>query len=754
MVPGLPLPPLERPPRALLEASLAAEARAGVSAPMPAAIVNDADGCKTRTESATKTATTALVAQQPQQPPQPSCSSCLLAAAPGPGDEQGQEQEGEYPLTPVGDDARSALVDKILKACEPGDPVLASICRLLRSVLGVPMASVTLISHAQAWFKGGESVTSEGAGGGGGGSGGCSPAASGAEGEKNEAADKSSPASTSAATATTNELGPMPRGRVLCAYSLIGEPDVRELFLLSGWCVFFFFFFFFPLSFVALTFSSTPGKKKKKKTYQIVVIEDALTDPRTRFSPLVGAAGLRFYAGAPLIVSTGARLGSLCCTDLRPRKLSADHARVLANFAELVVRQLEKDYFDKYQLPAAAAAAAAPAAAPAPAAASEAEENGSASAPAPASPPAAAASACASASSSFPPSQPSATTFSSRLLRSVDTVRRASAIVDVGSPGWPILCANQRWAFLTGAGSSAGDAIGRPFFDLYEPSSSSPSSISNGSSPRRPATAAEVARELAAHEASGRTSREDFVLDVTIRTGGSSGGAGVAASASAAAPAAAVASPSSPPSLSRSPSPSFSPQPTLRVLLRPLLAPALDDDTPAIVVPAGREVAEEERDGGEEGGGDENGGGASVYRKGTAAAEEEEEARRCPTTSRFWLLPRRQRARANLPPRTLPPPAGAAEGRRRRAAAARDPEAPARAPPRRRSRPGPPRAPSSRRRRVRGPRSLRRCLPLALALLQILPRLMAKKMERERRSRGRGRKGGSSGGPRAASGAA
>ena len=107
------------------------------------------------------------VPQPRQQQQGPACSSCVLTSQ----DDNGAE-EGEYPLTPIDDDARSALVDEILKACEPGDPVLASICRLLKSVLGVPMASVTLISHAQAWFRGGEGADAgaggEGAGGGGG----------------------------------------------------------------------------------------------------------------------------------------------------------------------------------------------------------------------------------------------------------------------------------------------------------------------------------------------------------------------------------------------------------------------------------------------------------------------------------------------------------------------------------------------------------------------------------------------------------
>ena len=39
---------------------------------------------------------------------------------------------------------------------------------------------------------------------------------------------------------------------------------------------------------------------------EVTVIEDAATDPRSAHSPLVlGPAGLRFYAGAPLVGSRG-----------------------------------------------------------------------------------------------------------------------------------------------------------------------------------------------------------------------------------------------------------------------------------------------------------------------------------------------------------------------------------------------------------------------------------------------------------------
>ncbi len=52
---------------------------------------------------------------------------------------------------------------------------------------------------------------------------------------------------------------------------------------------------------------------------------------------------IRFYAGAPLITSSGHRLGSLCVIDRKPRELEAQSCNVLINFAEIVVRELEKD---------------------------------------------------------------------------------------------------------------------------------------------------------------------------------------------------------------------------------------------------------------------------------------------------------------------------------------------------------------------------------------------------------------------------
>ena len=53
------------------------------------------------------------------------------------------------------------------------------------------------------------------------------------------------------------------------------------------------------------------------------VVEDACLDPTLVDNPLVtGGPRIRFYAGVPLELSDGARIGSLCVIDSRPRQLS------------------------------------------------------------------------------------------------------------------------------------------------------------------------------------------------------------------------------------------------------------------------------------------------------------------------------------------------------------------------------------------------------------------------------------------------
>ncbi len=72
-----------------------------------------------------------------------------------------------------------------------------------------------------------------------------------------------------------------------------------------------------------------------------LVVEDTLRDPRFVDSPLVvGPAAIRFYAGAPLIVAPGLRVGTLCVLDTRPRGFTEAQRRQLQDLAGIVVGQL------------------------------------------------------------------------------------------------------------------------------------------------------------------------------------------------------------------------------------------------------------------------------------------------------------------------------------------------------------------------------------------------------------------------------
>ncbi len=73
-----------------------------------------------------------------------------------------------------------------------------------------------------------------------------------------------------------------------------------------------------------------------------LVVEDALQDPRFANNPLViGEPWVRFYAGAPLLTPAGLSVGSLCTIDTRPRSISLEQSRGLADLADAIVTTLE-----------------------------------------------------------------------------------------------------------------------------------------------------------------------------------------------------------------------------------------------------------------------------------------------------------------------------------------------------------------------------------------------------------------------------
>ncbi|KAK9804688.1 hypothetical protein WJX72_000064 [[Myrmecia] bisecta] len=76
---------------------------------------------------------------------------------------------------------------------------------------------------------------------------------------------------------------------------------------------------------------------------ELLIAPDLTKDARfCDHSAVTGGMNLRFYAGCPLVLSDGARLGTLCVTDVRTRlDLDSGSFNLLCNFAELAVRQIE-----------------------------------------------------------------------------------------------------------------------------------------------------------------------------------------------------------------------------------------------------------------------------------------------------------------------------------------------------------------------------------------------------------------------------
>lgn len=72
----------------------------------------------------------------------------------------------------------------------------------------------------------------------------------------------------------------------------------------------------------------------------VFVLPDLLEDDRFRTSPLA-QAGIRFYAGAPLITRTGFGLGTICIVDDKPRQIGVEEQRTLQDLAGMVMAQIE-----------------------------------------------------------------------------------------------------------------------------------------------------------------------------------------------------------------------------------------------------------------------------------------------------------------------------------------------------------------------------------------------------------------------------
>jgi len=74
---------------------------------------------------------------------------------------------------------------------------------------------------------------------------------------------------------------------------------------------------------------------------EVFVIRDTLKDDRFADNPLVlDDPHIRFYAGCPIKVANGSRIGTLCIIDREPRDFSAEDEELLKDLAAMVEQEL------------------------------------------------------------------------------------------------------------------------------------------------------------------------------------------------------------------------------------------------------------------------------------------------------------------------------------------------------------------------------------------------------------------------------
>ncbi|CAL5218507.1 g194 [Coccomyxa viridis] len=251
-----------------------------------------------------------------------------------------------------------------------------------------------------------------------------------------EAKGEVSPEGQGAAQAAVEYLGaPLPpnekeRHETLCACQILDTaPDPRFDDITKLLCS----IFHVPIAIVSLvdterqwfkSIQGLPGVTETPRTTsfcawtllpknpEVLIVRDACEDERFKDNPLVtGPPLIRFYAGAPLVTSNGMRLGSLCVIDVKPRSLDAEQLMVLANFAEVVVREIEKDIARKEETDRLRS-----------------QTTG--------------------------------------LIGAMDCFSEGIMLVNTDSENWNILFVNDAWSRVTGY--TREDALGKPVFGLFE----------------------------------------------------------------------------------------------------------------------------------------------------------------------------------------------------------------------------------------------------------------------------------------------
>lgn len=84
------------------------------------------------------------------------------------------------------------------------------------------------------------------------------------------------------------------------------------------------------------------------KSDELFIVPDASSDPRFYNTPLVhNGAHMLFYAGAPLVLGSGVRIGTLCLFDTKPNHLTDLQQRVLKVLSKQVMLLMELELSQK-----------------------------------------------------------------------------------------------------------------------------------------------------------------------------------------------------------------------------------------------------------------------------------------------------------------------------------------------------------------------------------------------------------------------
>ncbi|MCD9095397.1 GGDEF and EAL domain-containing protein [Luteimonas fraxinea] len=141
--------------------------------------------------------------------------------------------------------------------------------------------------------------------------------------------------------------------RSLDLLSLAGSPDLDRITELAAYA------FRVPIALISIVeeaeqrFISAAGTLLERTELEASIcahaieqqdvfeVEDLSLDERFRSNRLVtGSPKMRFYAGAPLMISSGHAIGTICLIDHVPRALTDDERDKLCSFARLVVGQI------------------------------------------------------------------------------------------------------------------------------------------------------------------------------------------------------------------------------------------------------------------------------------------------------------------------------------------------------------------------------------------------------------------------------